>query len=421
MAAMTLDIRTISSPDEFPEWLRAAGIGFLRASELTDEEVRGRREGKDLSRFQGAFEGSRCVGTFRTIRQELTVPGGAALPSCGVSSVTVTPTHRRRGLLSRMMAGAMEEAKERGDAVASLVAAEHLIYGRYGYGPASWATSWEVEVARTGLDKRYAGPGDGGRVDIVDMAELRRVGPELYDRYRAQPHRQGIVDRDALWWRTHTGELRYPNDGFAPHFCAVYRDADGVPQGVVTYSLDEHWNAELPDYTAQVKSLFATGPAAERALWHFVLSIDWVARVRSGQRAPDDVLPQLLPDPRAARITTQADFLWLRPLDVPRMLESRTYAAAGTLVLELHDPAGLAGGRYRLEAGEGPDGAKCVPTREDAGLTMETGALGTLYLGDESATRLAALGIVEERREGAAATADVLFRTARRPWCPDMF
>jgi predicted acetyltransferase len=168
-----------------------------------------------------------------------------------------------------------------------------------------------------------------------------------------------------------------------------------------------------------VSSLTALTPAAERALWHFVLSIDWVTHVRSGHRAPDDVLPLLLPDPRAARLVTFADFLWLRPLDVPRMLESRSYAAPGTLVLDLHDEAGLAGGRYRLQAGL--DGAVCAPSTDGADLSMDIAELGTVYLGDESFVRLAALGRAEEQRAGAAESADALFRTSRRAWCPDVF
>ncbi len=52
---------------------------------------------------------------------------------------------------------------------------------------------------------------------------------------------------------------------------------------------------------------------------------------------------------------------------------------------------------------------------------MDIRELGTLYLGDESAVRLAALGRVEELRPGAAARADTLLRTSRRAWCPDIF
>src|SRR5690606_36061727 len=41
----------------------------------------------------------------------------------------------------------------------------------------------------------------------------------------------------------------------------------------------------------------------------------------AGPRRP---LPQFLPDPRAAAVTTQADWLWVRVLDVVRALEART-------------------------------------------------------------------------------------------------
>ncbi|MFC4494654.1 GNAT family N-acetyltransferase [Streptomyces ovatisporus] len=416
---MALEIRTLTSPEELPGWFRAVAVGFLRAPEISDEEVASRAPGIELGRTQGAFDGDRCVGTFRTMPQQLTVPGGASLPSCAVTNVTVSPTHRRRGLLSRMMAEALAAAKDRGDAMASLISAEYPIYGRYGFGPAAWTAEWEVDVARAGLDPRHSGPADGGSVDFADAAEVLRVGPELYERYRRQPHRQGVIDRPGRWWRQLTGQLRHPGDQFTLPFFAVHRDAAGEPQGLVAYTVKEHWEAKLPENTVEVASLTALTPGAERALWHFVLSIDWVARVRSGNRAPDDLLPLLLPDPRAARLQTLADFLWLRPLDVPRLLESRGYPVPGTLVLDLHDAAGLAGGRYRLEAG--PDGAACKPCDDSADLSLEIGELGTLLLGDESAVRLAALGRVEEQREGAAVSADSLFRTSRRAWCPDVF
>ena len=380
---MALDIRTLTSPDELPDWLRAVSVGFLRTPEVTDEAVAALSPDIELTRTQGAFDGGRCVGTFRTTPQQLTVPGGESLPSCAVTNVTVSPTHRRRGLLTRMMDRALVAAKERGDAFSSLIAAEYPIYGRYGYGPAAWTAEWEVEVARSGLDPRHSGPSDGGRVDLSGPEEMRRIGPSLYERYRAQPHRQGVIDRPERWWLVHTGERRFPGDEFTPPFFAVHRDADGEPQGLLSYTVRERWDGKLPQNTAEVQSLTALTPAAERALWHFVLSIDWVTRVRSGNRAPDDLLPLLLPDPRAARPEVCADFLWIRPLDVKRMLETRSYAAQGALVLDVHDAAGLAGGRFRLEAG--PDGASCVPAGPaEADLVLDVGELGTIFLGDES-------------------------------------
>ncbi|MFB4422946.1 GNAT family N-acetyltransferase [Streptomyces sp. QL37] len=418
---MSLDPRTVSEA-EFPDWMRAVGIGFLRAaaSAPPEEEVAVRLEHTDLSRVQGVFDAGRCVATFRSFAQELTVVGGAKVRADAVTGVTVTPTHRRRGLLSRMMAADLAAAKERGDVVASLIAAEYPIYGRYGFGPAAWSAEWEIDVPRAGLDPRGRVPSeaDGGRIELVDGADVRKLGPELHGRFAGRRH--GVVSRDERWWQRSTGVDVPASDKWTEPFYAVYRSPDGEADGLITYRADDKWgDRKQPLNTATVAGMIATTPAAERALWHFVCSIDWITTVRSGHRAPDDLLPLLLPDPRAARVVTQSDWLWLRVLDVPRALEARTYATEGSLVLDVRDGAGLAGGRFLLEAS--PSGASCAPTTRDPDLTLGVAELATLYLGDESPVRLAALGRLDEHRADAAAKADAVFRTPRRPWCPDVF
>ncbi len=414
---MSVETRIISE-SEYPDWLRALATGFLRPPLISDEEVASRRAHTDMSRVRGAFDDGRCVATYRTFEQQLTVVGGATVAANAVSNVTVSPTHRRRGLLSRMMTADLAEARERGDIVSTLIAAEYPIYGRYGYGPAAWTTEWSVDVPRTGLDPRWSGPSDGGRVDLVDAGDVRKIGPELHTRLAAR--RPGFVSRDDRWWQLNTGQANLPNEPWTEPFYAVYRSASGETEGLIAYRADDKWgDAKQPLNTASVRDMLALTPAAERALWHFVCSVDWVTTVTSGNRAPDDLLPLLLPDPRAARVLTQADFLWVRILDVVRALESRTYETSAALVLELHDDMGLAAGRFRLDAS--PEGASCVPTADPADLTLDIRELGTLYLGDESAVRLAALGRLEESRPGAARAADGLFRTARRAWCPDIF
>jgi predicted acetyltransferase len=203
-------------------------------------------------------------------------------------------------------------------------------------------------------------------------------------------------------------------------FFALYRAADGTVEGLMAYEVDDKWADTMqPSNTASVRGLIASTPAAERALWHYLCSIDWVMRVRSGRRAPDDLLPHLLPNLRAAGVTQQSDWMWVRILDVVRALEARTYDVEGALVLEVVDGSGMAGGRYRLEAS--PYGASCTATTASADLTLDVRELATLWLGDESAVRLAALGRVREDRAGAGREADALLRTSRRPWCPDMF
>ncbi|MGC2999419.1 GNAT family N-acetyltransferase [Streptomyces sp. G35A] len=412
-----VDVRPITD-SEFADWNRALNTGFLREPTSPEDVLDARRRHFVPGRRLGAFDDGRCVATFRSFPQELTVVGGATVPADAITNVTVTATHRRRGLLTRMMAQDLAAAKENGDVVATLIAAEYPIYGRYGFGPATSTAEWTIDVPRTGLDPRWSGPDDGGRVDLVDGQDVRKLGPDLHERLRrTQP---GAVSRTDAWWQLATGALRFHPTWSEPCF-AVYRSADGEVEGMAAYTADDRWgDGKQPLNTVEVKWLIGVTPAAERALWHYLCSIDWAVKVRSGWRAPDDLLPHFFPDPRAAAVTTQADWLWVRILDVVRALEARTYEAAGTLVLDVTDRGGLTGGRYRLEAA--PDGtATCVPASGDADLALDVADLAVLWLGDESAVRLAALGRVREERAGAARQADALLRTSRRPWCPDLF
>jgi predicted acetyltransferase len=413
------EIRTVAESD-VADWVRALSTGFHLAPSVTDEEAASRGAAFDLSRTQGAYDQGRCVATFRSMPRQLTVPGGAALPASAITNVSVTGTHRRRGLASRMMAADLAAAKERGEPVSILVAAEYPIYGRYGFGPATWVTDWEIDVPRAALDRRWAGPTDGGRVDLATVAEVRAFGPDLHERVRALT--PGAINRTTFWWELATGERQFASQPWTEPFFAVYRDADGRIDGLTAYTAsEEHWPGKLPKVDLSVRQFIAASPAAETALWRFLLSLDWVTLLKSGHRAPDDLLPLLLGDPRAARVETSADFMWLRLLDVPAALSARTYAGGpATLVLDVHDPAGLAGGRFRLETT--PSGAaSCAPASAAADLSLSVADLGCLYLGDESPVRLAALGRLSEHQTGAARTADALFRTPRRPWCPDIF
>ncbi len=335
-------VRTVGEA-EFAEWVRAKKTGFLDPPVVPEEEVAVRLRTFEPDRTWGAFDGGRCVATYQTFAQEVTAVGGAAVPASAVSGVTVSPTHRRRGLLRRMMAEGLADARERGDVLASLIAAEYPIYGRYGFGPATWSTVWEVDLLQGGarpalvrpVGRRPYRPGRrGGRPRVRPRAARpgagaaarhgEPLGPRLGAQHGVDPH---------------------PSDGWKEPFYAAYRSAAGEVEGYVAYSADGKWDdAKQPVNTVVVHELLAASPDAEQALWRYVCAIDWVTRVRSGHRAPDDLLPLLLPDPRAARVLTHADMLWLRILDVPRALEARTYAVPGVLVLEVRDAAGFAGG-----------------------------------------------------------------------------
>ena len=70
----------------------------------------------------------------------MTLPGGAAVPTGGVTWVSVAVTHRRQGLLGRLLEATHEDIDGRGEPLAALTASEGGIYERFGYGIASRAS-----------------------------------------------------------------------------------------------------------------------------------------------------------------------------------------------------------------------------------------------------------------------------------------
>ncbi|NYI06944.1 GNAT family N-acetyltransferase [Allostreptomyces psammosilenae] len=403
--------------DEFPRWKAAVQVGFLRPP--ADAADRMRHVPYSPGRLLGAFDGDRCVGTARGFPSAITVPGGAVLPADAIANVAVLPTHRRRGLLTRMMRRELAGAAERGEPVAILVAAEAGVYGRFGFGPATRLSGYRIAVPRAG-GIRLPEAARRGRVELVDTETAARVGPGVHDAFRRR--QPGAVPRPPAWWRTDTGVLRHPLRHTPEPFRAVYRDAGGTPTGLLTYRVEEAWEGGLPASRLVVLDLVTADWTASAALWHHCLSVDWVTTVVADNVAPDDPLPLLLGDPRAARATeVDCDFLWLRILDVPAALTARRYPVPGRVVIEVEDRSGHAAGRFALESP--PDGAaRCDRADgERADLRLDVSVLGSLYLGGETLARLEAAGLVEELRPGALGRADPLLRTPLRPWCPDGF
>lgn len=91
----------------------------------------------ELDRSLGLWDGDRVVATSGIYGLSMTVPG-AVVPCAGVTWVTVSPTHRRQGVLTAIMRRQLDELHEQGrEPVAALWAAEAPIYGRYGHAPAA--------------------------------------------------------------------------------------------------------------------------------------------------------------------------------------------------------------------------------------------------------------------------------------------
>ena len=406
---MSLEVRTIHAADIYG-WVGCMGMGFLTShAEGFAEYMLG---DMDLARTWGAFDGDTAVGTLRSFATHLTVPGPSPIPANALTNVTVAPTHRRRGLLTRMITGELRAAAGRGEPVSILIASEYPIYGRFGYGAAVEGASYRVDLAAT----RFRRPADG-TVEMVQLAELRALAPPIYDTVRAR--QPGAIDRDARWWDRALHQIQVPGAAGPEGYQAVYRDRSGTPAGYVRYRARSKWDQMRPQGELTIDELVATSTAAYEGLWQHCCGVDLVTTVKAGDRPVDELLPWLLEDGRAVVQVGRFDFVWVRILDVAACLAARSYAHEDRLVIDVADDLGLATGRFALEGGTG--GGSCAPTGEEPDLVMAVGALGSLYAGGASAAILADAGRIEERRPGALARADTMFRTARAPWCSTWF
>src|SRR5580658_1973121 len=86
---------------EIDEWLRQKGAGFhFQIHDGLGEYTLGTIE---LDRTWGAFDNDAVVGTLRSFRTDLTVPGPATVAAAALTNVTVATSHRRKGILTDMI------------------------------------------------------------------------------------------------------------------------------------------------------------------------------------------------------------------------------------------------------------------------------------------------------------------------------
>jgi predicted acetyltransferase len=408
---VAIEIRT-PSPDDVRRFLDVSAKAFqeeLRAEDAERDERVVERE-----RMFAAYDGEQIVGTAADFGLTLTVPGGE-LPAAGVTLVGVLPTHRRRGILNQLMRAELDAIVARGEPLAILWASEEPIYGRYGYGMATLRTAMEAERDRM----RFRGdPQPVGRVRLLDEEEeAARVVPPIYDRVRRET--PGMFERTEAWWR----EYRLPDPehhrhGAGPRYFAVL-ELDGVDEGYARYRVKDEWRDGVSASSLRVIEAITTSPLAERELWRYLFGVDLVHKIEAWHVPADHPLFLLVTEPRRLRLRT-GDGLWLRVVDVERALAGRSYAADGAVTFELVDaflPANA--GVWRLEA----SGGEARVTREagEPELRLDVSDLGSVYLGAFTFAQLARAGRVEEVAEGALERADALFRTARAPWCPEIF
>lgn len=298
----------------------------------------------ELDRVWAATDGELIVGGVQAYSAEVTPAGPAApTPMAAVSDVSVQTTHRRRGVLTRLMGALLDQARERDEPVAGLMASEATIYGRFGFGVASRSVAIRVPTHRAHLRTPSRA---GGRVRFLhDQDERTTLLPQSWE-----PHRMstpGELARTPEWWSVVLGPVEQWIGG-GNQFVVVHEPADGgPPDGHCRYAVQERWTDEGPQFTLRVNEMAAADPEVELALWEHCLAVDLVTRVECWRRPELDHLAWRFADSRARQVTAVGDNLWIRILDVAAALTARRYVGMGSLVLEVEDPFRPAwGGRF---------------------------------------------------------------------------
>ncbi|MEV4708900.1 GNAT family N-acetyltransferase [Actinoplanes sp. NPDC049316] len=360
-----------------------------------------------------ADDAGTVVGQVAAYTRELTVPG-AVVPAAHVTLVGVAPTHRRRGLLNRMMHRQLREIAAGGrEPVAVLWASETKIYPRYGYGPAAQRLRMDVMSREVSLPL----PADGGRLRLVEPLEAIPELGKVYEQLRST--QVGWSSRDERWWRFVLSDLESQREGATVRHGVIHETANG-PTGYALWRTKGRWDAHGPDGEVQVREVVAADPATYLTLWRFLMGIDLARRVSVDFAAVDEPLQYLVDEPRRLG-TSLADALWIRVIDVPRALAARAYAAPVDVVLDVTDPLLTENtGRWRLTV-DGSGAATCTRTDDPADLECSVLELGTAYLGAVSLSALADAGRVRELTPGTLRAAATAFGWHRKPYPTEVF
>jgi predicted acetyltransferase len=388
-------------------WVAAERLAFHETHHDDPETVaaEARRMITDDRELTGVYARETCpgtlgadqpVGTFVSFTKTLNVGGGRLLDAHLISDVTVRPTHRRRGILRRMMTGDLHRAAERGAAVAALTATEATIYRRFGFGPATRQRT----ISMSKREPLKLLTSSRGTVELADPTTLGPVAEAVFDAFHART--TGSVDRHAGHWSRMLAGVDYGTKADPNLRAALHFSPEGAPDGYVTYRSAERGD----DVVLTVVDLVTASDDAYLGLWELLASIDLVTEITWKAAPIDDVLVHALADNRHLTVAREQDHVWLRILDPVAALEARPYAADATVTLRVHDRLGLADGTFRLTASGGdgtvermvgPDGDPA----DGADVELDASVLASCYLGGTDVVTLAAAGLLHEHAPGA--------------------
>ena len=394
---MSIEIRQ-PRDDEWDALCYADGRAFGHT--YTREEIEQRRPLHDLSRFRIALDEGSIVAIAGSYALDVTLPGGTTVPMGGVTWVSVAATHRRQGLMRRVVGAVHDDIDERGEPLATLGASEGGIYEHIGYGIVSQQRSTVIDRRLVQVRPEFAAAPNSVRY-LEHEDDIFTTVPELWERFRRC--RAGEVSRSTEFHDFDFGIRGTGMDGMSAGYYLAHAD------GFAVYRIKADWANGMPAHEMHVAEIAAITPEAHAALWTAMLSVDLVGEIHSRAMPTDDPLPYLLTNQRALRTTVVADGIWANVRDVSICFGARTFRSTDRIVVEAD------GKRWAIDGG--PDGGSCRAVRTRPDLVTSHSGLSSLLYGGVLPSALVAGRRMTARNEAVLARADVFFTTSRAPHC----
>lgn len=359
-----------------------------------------------------AFDGVRIAATSGVYPFQMGFDG-QEMACAGVTIVTTEPEYRRRGLVRELMTRTLHRAKADGQPVAALWASMGAIYQRFGYGLASNFNSYRIDPRDVIFRESKSASGHVRRLDAETALPLVK---EVYA--QSITGKTLTIERPDWFWDA----MYLERDKDKRHF-AVYFDSDDMPRGFAAYRQKSFTRTESgPDITLSIPDFIWLDLDCYHGLWRYLCSYDLAGRLEFRFMPDDDPAPHILLEPRRLN-QRRSDGLWLRVVDVPALLRQRGYSQGGTVALTIEDDTLCPwnNGTWTVSSEGGGAVGHVEEGGGGGGLSLSINTAATLLSGHTTASQLARMGKIVCDDARALRTADALFSTSHRPWCPHEF
>ena len=401
-----MEIRQVTD-EEFFRW-RVAVRGSLGDHTTLEDTKFMRAHRVEIDRLLVCMDGDAMAGSGGADSFDMTLPGGARVPVAGVAYITTAPTHRRRGIQRNIMKRIHDDARERGDVASILWASQSSLYPRYGYGNSMPANEWHIDLRHTAYEHAPEWSGHYVKTERDEAIPLMTCAYE-----RTREHRAGMISRTHKRWLYEIHPEKTKDE-----FFVIYVEGNDA-LAYARYTIEKDPHDEFKG-TMHVVEAVATTDAAHAAIWRYLFDQELVDQLKAHARPVDDPLVWMLAEPRRLRRSIN-DAIWMKLLDIPAMIEGRTYPVEDSLTLQVFDAETKQGTTLTIETG--PEGGRCKDSNATPDLVMNEAELAAIFMGAVECSMLSNVGLIDlsARTPDAALRADAIFHTTPAGWNPYHF